>query len=220
MRAATSALREPRSPTSRKRLAPSRRVPGRRPVPWRAEAARTRHGACREPRLLLLDEPMAGLGHARARQMLDLLAGLKGRIGMLLVEHDMEAVFALADRISVLVYGRVIATGDADGFTAIPRCGSRIWARGTPDARGRSLNRPMARARYSSAWRSMSARARSYVARSQRNGQDDDHPDHHGPDAGHGGRIAFDGARSWCDAGRHRGRGIGLVPEGRHIFPT
>ena len=52
--------------------------------------------------------------------MLDLLAGLKGRIGMLLVEHDMETVFALADRISVLVYGRVIASGDAAAIQANP----------------------------------------------------------------------------------------------------
>ncbi|MBW4656899.1 MAG: ABC transporter ATP-binding protein [Kaiparowitsia implicata GSE-PSE-MK54-09C] len=69
--------------------------------------------AC-EPRLLLLDEPMAGLGHAESEQMVAMLANLKGRITMLLVEHDMDAVFALADRISVLVYGRVIATGTAE----------------------------------------------------------------------------------------------------------
>lgn len=68
--------------------------------------------AC-EPRLLLLDEPMAGLGHAESEQMVTMLSGLKGRITMLLVEHDMDAVFTLADRISVLVYGRIIATGTA-----------------------------------------------------------------------------------------------------------
>ncbi|CAN7491268.1 ABC transporter ATP-binding protein [Bosea sp. LjRoot90] len=69
--------------------------------------------AC-EPRLLLLDEPMAGLGHAESEQMVAMLLGLKGRVTMLLVEHDMDAVFALADRISVLVYGRIIATGTAE----------------------------------------------------------------------------------------------------------
>ena len=68
--------------------------------------------AC-EPRLLLLDEPMAGLGHAESEQMVTMLSGLRGRVTMLLVEHDMDAVFALADRISVLVYGRIIATGTA-----------------------------------------------------------------------------------------------------------
>jgi branched-chain amino acid transport system ATP-binding protein len=63
------------------------------------------------PRLLLLDEPMAGLGPAESAAMVEALARLKGRIAMLLVEHDMDAVFALADRVSVLVYGRLIATG-------------------------------------------------------------------------------------------------------------
>jgi branched-chain amino acid transport system ATP-binding protein len=63
------------------------------------------------PRMLLLDEPMAGLGPAESAQMIEVLAGLKGEIAMLLVEHDMKAVFALADRISVLVYGRIIASG-------------------------------------------------------------------------------------------------------------
>jgi branched-chain amino acid transport system ATP-binding protein len=67
------------------------------------------------PRLLLLDEPMAGQGPEESARMVDLLASLKGAhaggVTMLLVEHDMDAVFRLADRISVLVYGRVIATG-------------------------------------------------------------------------------------------------------------
>jgi branched-chain amino acid transport system ATP-binding protein len=67
-----------------------------------------------EPRLLLLDEPMAGLGHVESGQMVDVLRALKGRVTMLLVEHDMDAVFALADRVSVLVYGRIIATGTVD----------------------------------------------------------------------------------------------------------
>ncbi len=63
------------------------------------------------PRLLLLDEPMAGMGAEESQRMIELLASLKGRQTMILVEHDMDAVFKLADRISVLVYGRVIATG-------------------------------------------------------------------------------------------------------------
>ena len=61
------------------------------------------------PKLLLLDEPMAGMGQQESEAMIALLSGLKGRYGIILVEHDMDAVFALADRISVLVYGRVIA---------------------------------------------------------------------------------------------------------------
>ena len=64
------------------------------------------------PQLLLLDEPMAGMSLAESERMVTLLSSLKGRYGLLLVEHDMDAVFKLADRISVLVYGRVIACGD------------------------------------------------------------------------------------------------------------
>lgn len=67
-----------------------------------------------KPQLLLLDEPMAGLGHAESQQMITMLRDLKSRVSMLLVEHDMDAVFALADRVSVLVYGRIIATGTVD----------------------------------------------------------------------------------------------------------
>jgi branched-chain amino acid transport system ATP-binding protein len=62
------------------------------------------------PRLLLLDEPMAGMGTEESQRMIALLASLKGKHTIILVEHDMDAVFRLADRISVLVYGRVIAT--------------------------------------------------------------------------------------------------------------
>ncbi len=63
------------------------------------------------PKVLLLDEPTAGMGREESVRMISLLSGLKGKVSILLVEHDMDAVFALADRISVLVYGRVIASG-------------------------------------------------------------------------------------------------------------
>jgi len=63
------------------------------------------------PRMLLLDEPMAGLGPEESARMVAMLRALKRELTILLVEHDMEAVFALADRITVLVYGRVIASG-------------------------------------------------------------------------------------------------------------
>jgi branched-chain amino acid transport system ATP-binding protein len=62
------------------------------------------------PRLLLLDEPMAGMGTEESQRMIALLSKLKQKKTIILVEHDMDAVFRLADRISVLVYGRVIAT--------------------------------------------------------------------------------------------------------------
>jgi branched-chain amino acid transport system ATP-binding protein len=64
-----------------------------------------------KPRMLLLDEPMAGMGPEESARLVKLLRELKRELTILLVEHDMEAVFALADRISVLVYGRLIATG-------------------------------------------------------------------------------------------------------------
>jgi branched-chain amino acid transport system ATP-binding protein len=63
------------------------------------------------PRLLLLDEPVAGMGTDESQRMVELLTALKGEKTIILVEHDMDAVFTLADRISVLVYGRIIATG-------------------------------------------------------------------------------------------------------------
>ena len=70
------------------------------------------------PRLLLLDEPMAGMGLEESQRMIELLLGLKGAHTMLLVEHDMDAVFALADRISVMVYGRIIASGAPEEIRA------------------------------------------------------------------------------------------------------
>ncbi len=72
------------------------------------------------PRMLLLDEPMAGMGPEESARMVEILRGLKRNLTILLIEHDMEAVFALADRISVLVYGRVIATGAPDEIRANP----------------------------------------------------------------------------------------------------
>jgi branched-chain amino acid transport system ATP-binding protein len=70
------------------------------------------------PKLLLLDEPMAGLGPEGTKELTVFFQALKAECGMLLVEHDMDAVFALADRISVLVYGKVIATGTPDAIRA------------------------------------------------------------------------------------------------------
>jgi branched-chain amino acid transport system ATP-binding protein len=64
-----------------------------------------------QAQLMLLDEPMAGLGADESGAMVALLSQLKGKTTMVLIEHDMDAVFALADRISVLVYGHIIATG-------------------------------------------------------------------------------------------------------------
>jgi branched-chain amino acid transport system ATP-binding protein len=64
-----------------------------------------------QPKILLLDEPMAGTGREETARLVAVLRRLKGRFSMVLVEHDMTAVFALADRISVLLYGRILASG-------------------------------------------------------------------------------------------------------------
>ncbi|MGL4243659.1 MAG: ABC transporter ATP-binding protein, partial [Beijerinckiaceae bacterium] len=72
------------------------------------------------PKLMLLDEPMAGAGHEEGERLVGLMAALKGEVPMLLVEHDMDAVFRLADRVSVLVYGRIIATGTPAEIRANP----------------------------------------------------------------------------------------------------
>jgi len=67
-----------------------------------------------DPVLLLLDEPMAGMGSSESAQMVQILKRMKGEKTIVLIEHDMDVVFALADRISVLVYGQIIATGSPD----------------------------------------------------------------------------------------------------------
>jgi branched-chain amino acid transport system ATP-binding protein len=72
------------------------------------------------PKLLLLDEPLAGMGPEEGERMVDLLANLRGEATLLLVEHDMDAVFRLADRISVLVSGRIIATDTPDAIRSNP----------------------------------------------------------------------------------------------------
>jgi len=74
-----------------------------------------------EPKLLLLDEPMAGTGREETDRLVAVLQRLKGRFAMLLVEHDMTAVFALADRISVLIYGRILASGPPAEVRADPQ---------------------------------------------------------------------------------------------------
>ena len=72
------------------------------------------------PRMLLLDEPMAGMGPEESARMVAMLRALRREMAILLVEHDMDAVFALADRITVMVYGRAIASGTPDVIRADP----------------------------------------------------------------------------------------------------
>ena len=73
------------------------------------------------PKAMLLDEPLAGIGPAGAQHMTQLLKQLKKQVPILLIEHDMAAVFELADRISVMVYGRIITTGSADEIRSNPQ---------------------------------------------------------------------------------------------------
>ena len=70
------------------------------------------------PRVFLMDEPMAGLGADGSRRLMEMLDDLRAQAPILLIEHDMDAVFALADRISVLVYGQIVATGTVDEIRA------------------------------------------------------------------------------------------------------
>jgi branched-chain amino acid transport system ATP-binding protein len=111
---------------------PARAALDRVGLAGRADAlvARLSHGEHRQleiamalatkPLMLLLDEPMAGMGPEESARMVALLRALKGDYTILLIEHDMEAVFALADRITVLVYGRVIASGPPAAIQADP----------------------------------------------------------------------------------------------------
>ena len=77
-------------------------------------------GLATAPKLLLLDEPLAGTGHDESQRVVETLRRLKSRLTIVLIEHDMEAVFSLADRVSVLVYGRVIATDTPEQIRANP----------------------------------------------------------------------------------------------------
>jgi branched-chain amino acid transport system ATP-binding protein len=96
------------------------------------------------PRILLLDEPTAGMGRQETTAMIALLSGLKGRHAMLLVEHDMNVVFTLADRISVLVYGRCIVTGSPEDIQAHPEVREAYlgdnWCHANGDATGEDGN--------------------------------------------------------------------------------
>jgi branched-chain amino acid transport system ATP-binding protein len=109
---------------------PARAVLARLAIAERADVlvSRLSHGEHRQlelavalatrPRMLLLDEPMAGMGPDESARMVAMLRELKGELSILLIEHDMEAVFALADRITVLVYGRIIASGTPEAIRA------------------------------------------------------------------------------------------------------
>lgn len=118
--------------TDRKLREPARKALQKIGLAHRAHtvAANLSHGEQRQlelamalatrPSLLLLDEPMAGMGPASTNRMVDLLQSFKGKITILMVEHDMHAVFALADRITVLVYGKAVATDAPEQIRSDP----------------------------------------------------------------------------------------------------
>ena len=85
------------------------------------------------PRMLLLDEPMAGMGPEESIRLMGLLQALKGAITVMLIEHDIDAVLALADRISVLLYGRIIATGDPAAIRSDPAVREAYLGEGATD---------------------------------------------------------------------------------------
>ena len=183
------------------------------------------------PRLVLLDEPMAGMGHDESARMEALIRRLRAARTVLLIEHDVDAVFRLADRVSVLVSGRVIASGAPEAVRSDAACDRRLPRRGMswpaplhpagePCSRCAACMPATAAARCCSASTSRSAPARS-SALLGRNGM--------GKTTlvrtiwACSGRAA---ARSSSPAGGSRAgaphriarRGVGLVPEGRQIF--
>jgi branched-chain amino acid transport system ATP-binding protein len=126
---------------------PARAALGRVGLGGRADAlvSRLSHGEHRQlelamalatkPRLLLLDEPMAGLGPEESARAVTMLRELKQGLTILLIEHDMDAVFALADRISVLVYGRIIASGAPEAIRANREVRTAYLGEGATDGR-------------------------------------------------------------------------------------
>ena len=187
-----------------------------------------------DPQLLLLDEPMAGMGPDESARMVHLLRALKGSVTILLIEHDMEAVFALADRLSVLVYGRIIASGDPGDHPdrsgrAAGLSGRKTWHRAerarwlTP----RCLNLPISRRATAKAGCCSVLRSRiapgEMVSLMGRNGMGKTTTVRSimGLTPAAAGNIRFNGVQiHGLPAYRIAKLGLGLVPEGRQVFPN
>src|SRR6185436_8556078 len=147
------------------------------------------------PRLLLLDEPVAGMGIDESQRMVQLLRTLRGTHTMVLVEHDMDVVFALADRICVMVYGRVIATGAPEVIRANPEV-RRAYLGVEPGRLVTLLGR-------NGMGKTTTVRATMGLLPVR------------------AGRVRFEGrALERLPPHRIARAGLGLVPEGRQIFPN
>ena len=183
-----------------------------------------------EPQVLLLDEPLAGMGAAEAERMVELLLKLKADHAILLVEHDMDAVFALADRLTVMVNGQVIASGTPAavranrGVQAAYLGGGPLMATDLLIRRHAACTPTTAPATSCTASISPSRRGET-IGLMGRNGMGKSTllEVHAGP----GASRAAARCRSWASAmtraraaTRSRGCGIAYVPEGRGIFPN
>ena len=176
-----------------------------------------------QPRVLLLDEPLAGTGHDESARLTDLILGLKRELAIILVEHDMEAVFALADRVSVMVYGRVIASGSPAAIRADAEvrraylgeeAGVMLAVEGLAAAYGDS------RILFDIGFQVGAGEVVTLLGRNGM-GKTTTIKTIFGLLPATAGRVIFDGA-DLTNAAPHRigQAGLGLVPEGRQIFPT
>jgi ABC-type branched-subunit amino acid transport system ATPase component len=178
------------------------------------------------PRVLLMDEPMAGMGHEESATMIALIQSLKEELTVVLVEHDMEAVFALADRMTVLVQGAVLATGSVERSAPMPRSSAGLPRRG-----GNAMSALLEVEGLTGGYGASQGPVRDRHAGQERRSGDPAGPQWHGQDhhaAHHPGIESPDrrrGALSWrshpqrqcrCDCpARHRHRA-----GGRQIFRT
>ena len=175
-----------------------------------------------QPKLVLLDEPMAGMGPEESQRMIELIERIRASVTVLLVEHDMDAVFRLADRISVLVDGRVIATGmPGEDPRATRKCA------GPTSGTKRLLEVENLETAYGASQVLFGFRLEirdgrgGDAARPQRHGQDHHRALDHGTDPALSGSISLPRRAHRAHAPDRIARlGIALVPEGRQIFPN
>ena len=181
------------------------------------------------PRMLLLDEPMAGMGPEESVRMIALLRELKRELTILLIEHDMDAVFALADRISVLVYGRVIASGEPAAIRAnaevrrayLGEQDGQRYAWLTRCSKSTASKPATGAARSCSGFRSLAAGEMVTLMGRNGMGKTTTVRSIMGLTPAMAGSIRFAGEdiRDWPSY-RIGKLGIGLVPEGRQVFPN